>query len=312
LIDDKGRSSGILSGGCFETNLRDHALAVLKSNRPKRVWFDSRDGGDSVWGLGMGCEGAMDVWLEPLSIVNEFAPMPALLDCWKMRRREHVIMVVGGEALEKELGRHSSVESAEDDLAAVLQSCRSEVPGITHCTYQGRRLEVFVAPVAPPFEVLLCGAGRDAIPVHDFVAALGWSVCVYDHRPAYAAIDNFPQARQIILGRPEELCQRLELRYFDAAVIMSHNLQADTAYLSAVAAAELRYIGLLGPATRRARIVSELGQPLRDIERNLHGPAGLDIGGSGPESIALSIVAQMHAVLCSRTGAPLGGSAHAS
>jgi xanthine/CO dehydrogenase XdhC/CoxF family maturation factor len=98
------------------------------------------------------------------------------------------------------------------------------------------------------------------------------------------------------------LRERLDLKQFDAAVIMSHHLQSDVLYLDALSIAELKYIGMLGPAARRARILSDLGRPLGDIERNLYGPVGLDIGASTPESIALSIVAQMHAALSSRSG----------
>jgi xanthine dehydrogenase accessory factor len=302
LIGEDGSSSGLLSGGCLEVSLREHALQVLARGRPKRVWFDSRNDDDPVWGLGMGCEGAMDVWLEPLSAANGFFPMPFLTQCWSTRSAGTVATIVGGDALEGELGRHSDPAATQDALGSGLQSCQSPVPRLLRWEFEGRSLEVFTAPVELPTQVLLCGAGRDAIPVHVFVAALGWSVCVYDHRPAYATGENFPQARQVILGRPEELGERLDLQQFDAAVIMSHHLQSDVVYLDALALAELKFIGLLGPAARRARILSDLKRPLGDIERNLYGPVGLDIGGSTPESIALSIVAQMHAALSGRAG----------
>jgi len=242
------------------------------------------------------------VWLEPLTAAEKFAPLPFLRDCWMTRSAGTLATVVGGDALESELGRHSDPVNPEDQLAANLRCCQSAVPRLLRSTLDGRSLEVFAAPVELPPQVLLCGAGRDAIPVHHFVAALGWSVCVYDHRPAYANVENFPQARQVILGRPEELRERLELTQFDAAVIMSHHLQSDVVYLDCASRAKLNFIGLLGPAARRARILSDLGRPLGDIESNLYGPVGLDIGASTPESIALSIVAQMHAALSSRTG----------
>lgn len=302
LIGADGSSSGLLSGGCLEANLLEYARTVLERDEPRRVWFDSRDDDDPVWGLGMGCEGAMDVWLEPVTAANDFGPVPFLQQCWAARERGWLATVVGGDALAGEIGRHSAASAAADALARSLVSCQTPVPSLLRWDFHGRSLEVFAAPVELPTQVLLCGAGRDAIPVHVFVAALGWSVCVYDHRPAYVTAENFPQARQVILGRPEELSERLDLTQFDAAVIMSHHLQSDVTHLDSLTRAELAYIGLLGPAARRARILADLGRPLGDMEKNLYGPVGLDIGGSTPESIALSIVAQMHAALCARQG----------
>jgi len=302
LIGADGSSSGLLSGGCLEANLVEHARGVIDKQRPKREWFDSRRDDDPVWGLGMGCEGAMDVWLEPVTAANDYGPMPYFQDCWALGQRGSLAVVVGGEAQSGELGRHSASTAAVDALGVGLKSHRTNAPGLLRWDFDGRRLEVFVAPIELPTHVLLCGAGRDAIPVHVFVAALGWSICVYDHRPAYVTAENFPQARQVILGRPEELSERLDLRQFDAAVIMSHHLQSDVTYLDGLTRAELKYIGLLGPATRRARILADLGRPLGTMGNNVYGPVGLDIGGSTPEAIALSIVAQMHATLSARHG----------
>ena len=107
---------------------------------------------------------------------------------------------------------------------------------------------------------------------------------------------------RVLLGTPDELEQRLELKRFDAAVIMSHHLGSDVAYLDALSRSGLRYIGLLGPSARRERIMRDLGRPLGRADETVYGPVGLDIGASTPESIALAIVAQMHATLSVRGG----------
>jgi xanthine dehydrogenase accessory factor len=80
-------------------------------------------------------------------------------------------------------------------------------------------------------------------------------------------------------------------------VVMSHHLPSDLAYLKVLAASAIPYVGLLGPAVRRERLLAELGSDARSLNQRLHAPVGLPLGGRTPESIALAIVAQLHAFL---------------
>ena len=117
----------------------------------------------------------------------------------------------------------------------------------------------------------------------------------------------------MILCRPETLHQQLDPSAVDAAVIMSHHLDNDASYLRQLTqhpdGSALRYIGVLGPAARRDRL-KEMAQCPQQL---VYGPVGLDIGAELPESIALAILAEIHAVLNGRDGqslttGPVGGS----
>jgi len=92
------------------------------------------------------------------------------------------------------------------------------------------------------------------------------------------------------------------LSRFDAAIVMSHHLASDRSYLRQLAATDIAYVGLLGPASRRSRLLADLGDDAADLKERLHGPAGLDIGGRGPAAIALSIIAEVQGVLAGETG----------
>lgn len=155
---------------------------------------------------------------------------------------------------------------------------------------------LFVLPLALPPRVLLLGAGPDAAPVAELAARLGWKVTLADHRPAYAALHRFPSAERVIaLPGPEALPAETDLGAYDAAVVMSHHLRSDLAYLRALAAAPIGYVGLLGPAARREKLLAELGGDAAAIRPRLHAPVGLPLGGRAPESVALAIVAEIHA-----------------
>jgi len=154
---------------------------------------------------------------------------------------------------------------------------------------------VFALPLSLPPRILLLGAGPDAAPVVDFAARLNWKVTLVDHRPAYADATHFPSAERVVQARPEELLNVVDPSHFHAAVVMSHHLPSDLSYLRALAATSVPYIGLLGPAVRRERLLADLESDADKIRRRLHAPVGLPIGGRTPESIALAIIAEIHA-----------------
>lgn len=298
LIDPRGGSSGILSGGCLEADLRERAAEVIASAKPVRIIYDARTSDDPIWGLGLGCEGAMEVWLQRAGPEVDYEPLRYFLRCWDEERNGAVATVVGGDVLPGELGQHYFSNVADErPLATDIRALEILRPSLRKVEFDGRGLEVFAAPVDLPLALLLCGAGPDAIPIAQLGVSLGWRVTVYDHREAYAVPDVFPESTRVILGRPEELTDRLDLSRFDAAVIMSHHLLSDVEYLRRLARLPPSYVGALGPAARRKRLLTEAGSETSTaIEPLLHSPVGLDIGANSPESIALAIVAEIHSV----------------
>jgi xanthine dehydrogenase accessory factor len=298
LFDPKGGSSGILSGGCLESDLCERAAEVIAQGRPARILYDARTSDDPIWGLGLGCEGAMEVWLQRAGPEDAYEPLTYFLQCWERERNGSIATVVGGDVLPGELGQHYFSGAADErPLAAHLGTLEISRPSLEEIAFEGRTLEVFAAPVNLPLALLLCGAGPDTIPIAQLGASLGWRVTVYDHREAYAVSDNFPQSTRVIVGRPEELTDRLDLSRFDAAVIMSHHLPSDIEYLRRLARRPPGYVGALGPVARRKRLLTEAGPDTSNaIEQQLHGPIGLDIGANSPESIALAIVAEIHSL----------------
>lgn len=303
-----GERLGLLSGGCLESDLAEHAKALLSSN--ERVFiktYDSRASDDPIWGLGLGCEGAMRIALLRLEPQDGYAPIGPLLQASQQR-------VCTGCAIDLASG-HSALFIAEKptgdpllvDIAhAVALSGRSTLQR----TSDGR--EVFALAAERPPALLLCGAGPDAEPVALFAAILGWSLTIVDHRAAYVDANRFPARSRVLRVDATEIGAQLELASFDAAVVMSHHLVADSHYLGALADCPIPYIGLLGPAARRERLFAELGSRASPLIPKLRAPVGLDLGGRTPEAIALSMIAEIHAVLNGRSGArfssqPTGG-----
>lgn len=307
LIMADGSYLGLLSGGCLEADLKVHALQVSDSGRTRAVEYDLRGPDDVLFGLGSGCEGAMRVLLEPANPADPAAvAMAAAARIGATGRSTYLVCVhESGDMPLGTFGPGHDAASLPPALAAAVQAALAERSSRAVEIGRGSaRLRAFVQFLLPPAHLLLCGAGPDAQPVAAAARGLGWRVSVVDHRPAYAEPERFPGAR-VTRADPGTLCDAVDLAGCHAAVVMSHHLPSDIVYLRALAASESpAYVGLLGPAARRRRILDELGPVAAALGPRLRGPVGLDIGAATPEAIALAIVTEVHAWLAGR---PNGG-----
>ncbi len=312
LIAGNGDYAGLISGGCLEGDLREHAQSVIETGQPQLVTYDMRGADDLIWGLGLGCEGAMQILLFRVGPELDWQPLTHLTRSLAAHTPTAVGIVVESSHPQLPVG---SITVPREASSAVL---RNAVPAFGLEVLEGRAVQaalqtvagsgradwvegsspawkVFALPLSLPPKLLLLGAGPDAAPVVDLAARQSWKVTVVDHRPAYAQADHFPSAECVILSRPEDLMSAADLSRFSAAVVMSHHLPSDLAYLRSLSATAIPYVGLLGPAVRRERLLSDLGVQAETLRRRLHAPVGLALGGRTPESIALAIVAEIHA-----------------
>jgi xanthine/CO dehydrogenase XdhC/CoxF family maturation factor len=206
-------------------------------------------------------------------------------------------MGVGCDGLMRVLLQPLRADDGYVPFAEIAEVLRGHAPAEIRIPVTGEAVEELRFVVEPPPRILVLGAGLDAEPVVRFAAELGWRCTVVDHRQAYIDNGEFSAAVAVHCVPAEELGSQLDLSSYDMAIVMSHHLASDRAYLRQLANTDMRYIGLLGPALRRERLLSDLGDAAGDLGTRLHGPAGLDIGGRGPAPIALSIIAEMQKTL---------------
>jgi xanthine dehydrogenase accessory factor len=312
LIASNGDYSGLLSGGCLEGDLREHARSVIETGEPRIVSYDLRDPDDLVWGLGLGCEGAMRILLLRAGPERDWQPLTHLVRALETHTPTAVGIVTESERPDLPVGALAlpqavSATPIPGDLAPGAKDALDGQPvqaALGDAARSGRvgwvegstpLWKVFVLPLSLPPKVLLLGAGPDAAPVVDFAVRLNWKVTLVDHRSTYAQASHFPSADSVVLARPDEVRDAIDLTHFSAAVVMSHHLPSDLAYLRTLAETTIPYVGLLGPPGRREKLLADLGPQAQQLRGRLHAPVGLALGGRTPESIALAIVAELHA-----------------
>lgn len=313
LIAADNTYRGLISGGCLEADLAEHAKQVFKDGKPRKVCYDMSQGDDFAWGLGLGCDGIIHLMLQRLESSTGFGFLDELDKAWQARKHGLLGLVIasnnpdyakGGFALKCDGGfscgdmRLLANLDTREKFAAAGGHDMSRRYWQTQIVTANGNVDLLLIPIMPSPSILICGAGHDALPLARLAIEMGWHTHIVDHRPGFARVDRFPSACKIKVLQPNELSTRIDLEQVDAAVLMTHHLGHDRHYLSQVVNAEIPYIGLLGPRARRDRLLSEINAP----GAHVHGPAGLDIGAEMPESIALAIVAEVHAVLNRRDG----------
>jgi xanthine dehydrogenase accessory factor len=315
LIAANGDYQGLVSGGCLEGDIAEHARRVIESGRPEAVTYDLRDDADDLWGLGVGCNGLIRVFLQPLYAESSYEPFASIAAVLLSTTGGATAIVVEGGRSGMATGATlvmpsrggppiAAGDGAEQALLARLgPGCARVIEsGRAEWSVEDSGLAVLYAPVKPVPRLLVLGAGLDAVPVVSMAAELGWLVTVADHRPAYLERGGFAPAERVVSVAPGRLRERLPLEEFDAVLVMSHHLATDQAYLNELAGVECRYLGVLGPRARKERLLDALGASAGALRGRLRGPVGLDIGADSPEAIALSILAELQAELVGARG----------
>jgi len=319
LISETGETYGTVSGGCLEADVLERAAEALKTNEPQVLIYDTTAHKDSVFSLNMGCNGITRILLESARdnkyfefvescfLTRKSGIVATLLKTVnKSRLKTGARYFIGGAENKNDLANSAGEFEKKlfTDATALLSG------GSSHCriyeTDLGKPAEFFLELVEPPQRLVIFGAGYDAIPLVHYAGSLGWTTLVIDHRAAYLTKQRFPEADEIILSQPENLTEKLSIDENTAAVVMTHNYEKDRAILRYLLPFCLPYIGALGPRRRTENLIQELkneGEHYGEFQLNkLFAPVGLDIGAKNPESIALSIIAEIQSVLAKRTG----------
>lgn len=273
VVLESGARAGAISGGCLEDDIVLHARQVLSSGLAGVVTYDTTRENDLIWGTGVGCHGIIRVLIESIAPARP-AWVAELSGNLGRRADTELAVVVGGAAMAR-LG--TGLARDLPPLPAGAEVFRDVVP-------------------APP-ALTLFGAGDDAQPLVRMAKELGWHVTLIDSRPAYASRERFPLADKIWVASAEQIAPHLELDGKSFVVVMTHRFQEDLSLLRVLLRRPLAYLGLLG-ARRRTELLfgllseGESAATPEQLER-VCAPIGLDLGATTPESIALSILAEI-------------------
>ncbi len=320
LITEEGKLTGAISGGCLEGDALRKALLVMHDQKSKLVTYDTNDEDDASLGVGLGCNGIIQILIEPIVPVRTDNPIQILKKisaqrenaivatlfslqdrwgtqpgtCFLYNKNGAVVENISDVALKKVL--HIDAKNAFENQNSITKNYSSEKNDTT----------AFIEFLSPPVSIVIIGAGNDAMPLVKMADLLGWPATVIDGRPEYANAGRFASGCTVVVAKPEKALSKIKIDEQTVFVLMTHNYNYDMAMLKQLIMQNSRYIGVLGPKKKMDRMLEELkeeGIKLNEEQSSkIHGPVGLDIGAESPEEIALAIVAEIKAVMARKFG----------
>ncbi len=325
LVEEGGATRGGVSGGCLEADVREIALAAMRDGVSRLRHYETGDDDRTVWGLGLGCHGSVDIFVQPVTpedTVDVARRLGMLLTGDSPFAVSTLVrgpaaalgrMLVAGEGRQTGSTGNPGLDRGIAQRAEMLLATGESKLYYIESTGVEWTAGVFTEVHLPPPRLVICGAGDDAIPLAAYASRVGFRVTVVDHRPAYLSPERFPEAERID-RRPADGLEGLPLGPRTYPVVMTHSFAHDRDWVGRLLRTTVPYIGLLGPRARRDEILGQIGatgerigatgeqidaasaQTSASGTERLFAPVGLDLGADGPEQVAVSIVAELLAV----------------
>lgn len=317
LVLDNGTWIGGISGGCLEGDALKRARLAINNSRATLITYDTTEDDPHQIGVGLGCNGIIDVLFTPLDLNDKNNPVEMLKSCVEASRDTHVLLTITaldgtwnqlapGNVIRYK-GRDSlttlnnpCIETAIFDK--VLQQIADNKSSPAQFSAETNSIEIFIEILPPEISVVLMGHQYDVYPMSRLLKELDWRVSVCgDVLKINSQIRAYTDA---IIAAPE--FNSLTIDEHTAIILMSHDYKTDKKNLLRALQTRASFIGMLGPRVRSERIWKELaeeGTALSDSDMDrIHAPVGLDIGAVTPEEIALSLAAGIKAAFSHRNG----------
>jgi xanthine dehydrogenase accessory factor len=317
LIAEDRWVAGSISGGCLERDLVRRAWWCLGNGPSALVSYDSTtDDDDLGWGIGLGCNGIVELLLERTGGDRPVDSLTFIRGCLRDEMVGALVTVFRAPGRDEALGAClaiSTVGTADETIASrsglidphELASLESQA---RHALRTGRSaatvtlpsgLEALIEVIEPPPHLFVMGAGPDAVPLVRAARAVGWTITVWAPHSRRDAERRFAEADNVRSGAAAALAPAVAAAHRPVAVVMSHNADRDCEALAMLLPSTCRYVGVLGPRRRTDKLLAALeagGSSRPQHATKLHAPVGLAIGAETPDEVALSIVAEIQAV----------------
>jgi xanthine/CO dehydrogenase XdhC/CoxF family maturation factor len=321
LISEDGHLTGAISGGCLEGDALRKAMLVMMQQKSKLVTYDTNDEDDAKLGMGLGCNGVIQVLIEPVDATNQNNPIQFLKAVDGKRQKSVLVTLFSLE--DKKNPQYGTCLLLKEDksfidttpvlkdvlLADAKEALVSQNSSFKNYISEDHNLTAFFEVIKPPVSLIIIGAGNDVMPLVDMADILGWETTVADGRANYAKHERFVSACQVLVSEPENVLEQITIDEQTVFVLMTHNYNYDMAILRQLVQRNVVYAGMLGPKKKLERMLNELreeGMNLSDQQLStIHSPVGLDIGAETSEEIALSILAEIKAMFAGRQVQPL-------
>ena len=318
LVTEDGLLTGAISGGCLEGDALRKALLSIHQQQNKLITYNTSNEDDSEVGLQLGCNGIVHILFEYIDDAVENNPIQ-LLQQLEFERKDAVVATVF--SLKRQAAQQGTLlfyrenetpiyanNTALNILEDVKQALNIKAT-VVRQLHDEQENEVLADYINPPVSLVIVGAGNDVQPLVKMTSLLGWEITIGEGRATHATKKRFPEAKNVFVVKPEQLLENISIDAQTYFVLITHNYKYDLAVLKLLVQTNCNYIGILGPKTKLNRMLDDLNsegiQLTEEKLTTIYGPVGLDLGAETAEEIALSIVAEIKAVMSGKQGVSL-------
>lgn len=309
LVSSSGRWIGGISGGCLEGDALKRSQVAIFNNTASTVVYDTMDDDSNQIGVGLGCNGKIEVLFTPIdsdaidspinqlkSIINTTDPVIIL----KVIKSDDHALLGSMDVVRFPQNKIDFCGISSDYLIEAISQTRvNRRPQIIRCPLeQNKSLEVLVEYVRPETRLVVVGDNYDVLALLKVAKELGWIIDLVGRKKKMSK-QVFQLADRVY--EFDELNQ-IAINEFTALVLMTHDYNLDLKMLPTIKNLKPPYVGVLGPKKRINKLKKDVVHTMSDWMDDLHSPIGLDIGGETPEEIAIAIVSEIIASFRSRKG----------
>jgi len=290
LLNSNGQMVGAVSGGCVEKEILKQSASVFTTGIPKMMTYDGR--------YKLGCEGLLYILIEPFDPGME---MMTSFEKTLKDKQDFEITSYFSKTVNSSESWGSTISFADKKDYTFNKKVQNKI-----ITNGG--LEQFIQKLEPCFKLIIIGAEHDAVQLTQFASLLGWEVIVVTSPSDPQNLGDFPGANKLLAISPESV-DISELNKNSAVVLMTHSYVKDLKFLNILKDSSPIYLGLLGPAKRRERLLNEFIESNPSVREEffdiIYGPTGLNIGAETPQEISLSICSEILSVIRKQVPKPL-------
>lgn len=318
LVLDDGTYLGGISGGCLEGDALRRARKALVLGKPAIVTYDTTQEDSHQIGVGLGCNGIIDVLFTPLNTTDEQNPVKLLSALTNKRAPSIVVTITESSNRLNVLGKVLLYENDDQFLRSfVVDKIKTAVlSDIKDCMVrqksrtvlyedENNRIRAFIELILPVTQLVIYGSNADIYSQVRIARELGWDATVVTN-VSKAEKSLYSLATRVISNTVRE---EPVIDQYTAVLLMAHDYKTDLLNLQKTLQTSASYIGLLGPRKRTDKMFGKMleeGTPVSNADQQrIFSPAGLDIGADTPEEIALSIAAEVRCHFAGRKGMSL-------
>lgn len=313
LVRSSGLWVGGISGGCLEGDALRRSQQAIFRNKPSLVVYDTMEDDKNQIGVGLGCNGRIEVLLSPVDPSDPENEIELLRKIENADGPSLMLKVIDAGKDPELLGKNELVFPVSDDVAfagsdpAQLKACLSEViekkkARIFEVTSEpAGDIRILIEFIRPETRLVIVGDNYDVNAMVGIASEMGWDITVVGKAKKLSA-DVFKKASSIV---DKADAASVPVNDYTAVILMSHDYKTDKTLLPVFLEKKPAYIGMLGPKKRFQKIENELGNLTEEDMDVIHSPTGLEIGAESPQEIALSILSEIVAVFRGKTGSSL-------